>query len=198
MAKPDIRYLNDMKEVIYDQKWLKKATNFELYYMYRNVKEKGDLRYDITKTPPRFLGKEFVKTQGHGHRGNFEEIYVILKGKAIFLMQKCKNDKIEDVYAVKARKGDVCIIPKGYSHITINPSNKETLKTANWVSKKCKNDYSFIQKKGGACYFYTKSGWIKNKNYKNIPKLCFEKPLKKIPKNLDFLNPVRNLGQKNL
>jgi len=41
----------------------------------------------------------------------------------------------------------------------------------------------------GACYFYTKSGWIKNKNYKFVPKIRFEKPLKEKPKNLDFLAP---------
>jgi oxalate decarboxylase/phosphoglucose isomerase-like protein (cupin superfamily) len=39
----------------------------------------------------------------------------------------------------------------------------------------------------GAGYFYTKSGWKKNKNYKIVPKLRFESPLKQIPSNLDFL-----------
>ena len=39
----------------------------------------------------------------------------------------------------------------------------------------------------GAGYFYTKRGWIKNKNYAKIPKLRIEKPLKSKPKNLDFL-----------
>jgi len=37
--KPDIRYLEDMKSVIYDKKWLKTAPNRELYYMYRDVAE---------------------------------------------------------------------------------------------------------------------------------------------------------------
>jgi len=49
------------------------------------------------------------------------------------------------------------------------------------------NIYDFIAKMGGACYFYTKEGWIKNKNYTKIPSLRFEKPLKVLPKNLDFL-----------
>ena len=31
VKKPDIRYLNDMREVIYDKKWLKTAPNLELY-----------------------------------------------------------------------------------------------------------------------------------------------------------------------
>lgn len=30
--KPDVRYLNDMRQVLYDQKWAKKAPNLELYY----------------------------------------------------------------------------------------------------------------------------------------------------------------------
>lgn len=39
-VKPEIRYLNDMKMVLYDQKWAKKAPDFEVYYMYRGVKKK--------------------------------------------------------------------------------------------------------------------------------------------------------------
>jgi len=39
----------------------------------------------------------------------------------------------------------------------------------------------------GAGYFYTKSGWIKNKNYGKVLQLRFERPLKSKPKNLDFL-----------
>jgi oxalate decarboxylase/phosphoglucose isomerase-like protein (cupin superfamily) len=39
----------------------------------------------------------------------------------------------------------------------------------------------------GACYYYTKNGWIKNENYKNVPPLRFEESLKSEPTNLDFL-----------
>ena len=65
--KPDVRHLNDMKDVIYDKEWLKSASNLELYYMYRGVEEKDGLRYDITIIPSRMLGKEYVKTKGHEH-----------------------------------------------------------------------------------------------------------------------------------
>jgi len=209
--KPDIRFLYDMKEVLYDQKWAKKSPNFELYYMYRGVKPRRrafgslrgkekrglpaqilknktweGLRYDITVIPPRMLGEEFVKTKGHEHLGNFGELYTVLKGKVIYLIQKFKKNQIIDVYAVKAKKGESVIVPPGYGHITINPASQE-LKEANWCSEKCKNIYDLYEKKQGACYYYTKSGWIKNKNYKKISKLRFEKPLKKMPRNLDFL-----------
>ena len=200
--KPDIRKLKDIEKVVYDKKWLKKAFNFELYYMYRGIEKKDNLRYDITVVPALMLGKEFVKTKGHDHLNQYGEIYIVLEGKAIYLLQKKKNkqlkedkpssrpfanaQEIEDVYAVKAKKGDVVIIPPFYGHVTINPSKKE-LKMSNWISEKCQSDYLPFEEMEGACYFYTKNGWIKNKNYKKVPKLKFKKPIKKIPKDLSFL-----------
>ena len=182
-SKPEIRYLDDMRVVLHDKKWAERAKNAPLYYMYRGVREKNNLRYDITVIPPKMLGQEFVKTKGHEHRGPHQEIYIVLEGRAIYLMQKCQGKVVEDVLAIIAKKGDVAIMPPGYGHITINPARVE-LKTANWVSKKMKSDYSLFEKMSGACYYYTKLGWIKNKNYKKIPKLRFDKPLKSIPRDL--------------
>ena len=184
--KPDIRLLYDMKAVVYDKEWLKTAENIELYYMYRSIEKKGGLVYDITVIPPNMLGKEFVKTKGHYHPKDFNELYVVLEGQAIFLAQKLENGKIKDVFAVEAKKGEVVIIPENYGHVTINPSQKE-LKMANWIDKDCKGNYDLFEKMQGACYYYTQSGWIKNINYSDIPELRFEKPLKSIPNNLDFL-----------
>lgn len=185
--KPDIRYLNEMKAVLYDKKWAKTAPNFPVYYMYRGVKKKAGLRYNITVIPPRMLGKEFVKTKGHDHQGKIKEVYTVLRGEAIYLFQRRKKNKVLDVYAVKAKRGESVIIPEGYGHITINPSKKNELKEGDWAVKSCKNVYGFIEKMGGMCYYCLKSGWIKNKNYGIVPKLRFKKPLKKLPRNLDFL-----------
>ena len=185
--RPDIRYLNEMKGVLYDKKWAKNAPNLELYYMYRGVKRKGGLRYDITIIPPQMLGSEFVKTLGHGHCKNYGEIYTVLAGKAIYLIQKYTGNQIKDVYAVEAKKGESVIIPPHFSHFTINPSTKEQLKEANWLDERCQNVYDLIIKKRGACYYYTKKGWIKNKNYRKVPKLRFQKPLKSPPKDLSFV-----------
>jgi glucose-6-phosphate isomerase len=185
--KPDVRYLNEMRDVIYDRKWLKKASNLELYYMYRGIKRKGDLRYDITVIPARMLGKEFVKTKGHYHPENHGELYIVLKGKGLYLMQKEVKGKIEDVFYVKAKKGDYVIVPPQYGHITINPSKREELKMGNWVSKEFKSDYKRIEKKKGGCYYYTESDWVKNKHYKKIPPITSKRPKKSMPKDLSFL-----------
>lgn len=195
--KPDIRRLSDMREVLCDKEWAKTAPDFELYCMYRGVENKDGLRYDITEIPARMLGAEFTKTKGHYHVGNYQEIYTVLEGEAIYLMQKPdKNGEIIDAYAVKTKKGQTIIVPPNYGHVTINAS-KENLKMANWVSENCKSDYSEYVKLGGACYFYiishdNSSGqampiWFKNENYKQVPELRFENPLNSIPENLDFL-----------
>jgi glucose-6-phosphate isomerase len=182
-VKPQIRYLKELEKVVYDKEWFKKAKNSPLYYIFRGLKEKNNLRYDITIIPPQMLGKEFVKTKGHYHLGNFGELYKVLAGEGIFLMQK---RDLSDAYFVKAKRGDFVKIPPNYGHTIINPS-KKILKIANWVSKECQSDYKTIEKMKGFCYYYTIDGWIKNENYKKIPKLKQRKPSKEMPKNLKFL-----------
>jgi len=186
--KPDIRRLYDMRSVLYDQKWAKFAPNFEVYFMHRGIRIKNGIKQNITVFPPLMLGEEFTKTKGHEHKGSYGEIYKVIRGKAIFLLQKRKlnSKEIKDVYAVKANENEVVIIPSFYGHITINPT-KKTLKTMDWSCKDCKSDYGFFEKMGGACYYYTINGWNKNKKYKKVPKLHFKKPLKSMPKNLNFL-----------
>jgi glucose-6-phosphate isomerase len=186
LKNPDIRKIKDIENVLFDERTCKANPEQELYYMYRGIKDENGLRYDITVIPPFLMGDEFVKTKGHFHSSNHAEMYIVLEGEAIFLMQK-GNDEVEDVYAVKASKGNAVIVNKGYGHITINPSAKETLKLANWVSDECISDYESIEKKRGAAYFYTIKGWIKNNNYENVPEIRFEEPLKEIPQNLNFL-----------
>jgi glucose-6-phosphate isomerase, archaeal len=183
---PDVRKLDDMREVLYDKGFAKNSPDLELYYMYRNLKQENGLKYNITVTPSKMLGSEFVKTTGHVHNGPQKEIYHVLEGEAIFLMQKGDGEKIEDVYAVKAKAGEAAVIPSFYGHATINPSYKD-LKTEDWSPVETESDYSMYKKLHGACYFYTVNGWIKNENYKNVPELRFEKPLKSIPEDLSFL-----------
>jgi glucose-6-phosphate isomerase len=184
--KADIRYLYEMRMVLYDKEWAKTAENIPLYYMYRGIKEKNDLRYDITIIPPKMLGKELVRTKGNRNSEGYQELYTVLEGKALFFMQKVKGKVVEDAVAVEAKPGDWVIVPPDYAIITINPSNK-VLKTGNWVSKKTENIYQGIEEMKGACFFYTQSGWKKNKNYVKIPTLRFEETLKLKPKDLDFL-----------
>ncbi len=196
--KPKIRYLAEMKELLFDQEWAKAAPNLELYYMYRDLAEnnkdkqaitKQGLRYDITVIPFTMLGKEFNKTAGHDHpvvpqaEITYPEIYEVLEGEAIFLFQDSQGDKINDVYIVKARKKDKVIIPPNYEHLIINAFGKE-LKTANWVCRDfSSNIYKPFRSKHGFCYYALQEdseeiNWMRNKNYTAVP------PLKSLAANL--------------
>jgi len=185
---PDIRRLSDMKEVLYDQEWARTAEDRDLYYMYRAIEQGPEIRYDITVIPAQMLGSEFTKTKGHDHVGGYQEVYTILEGEAIFFFQKDSNDDgiVEDVVAIKAKKGAFVTVPIGYAHITINPGDQD-LKLANWMDKDVKSDYKPILERKGGSYFYTTDGWIKNTNYKSVPELRFAEPEKSLPKDLSFL-----------
>ena len=171
--EPDIRRLHDMDDVIYDKKWLETAENFDLYFMYRDLflsktdgeklREQG-IRYDITIIPPSFLGREYIKTAGHYHPNvpgssvTFPELYEVLEGDALYLLQ---NLDLSDIVVINATTGDKIVVPPGYGHITINRSNK-TLKMANFVARNFSSLYDPIRERAGGAYFFTKDGWIKN------------------------------------
>ncbi len=179
LKNPDIRYIKDLEEVLYDKNWFKKTDNFPAYYMYRDLKRKNNLRYDVTIIPFNMFGKEFPKTKGHYHPEGYGEVYMVIEGEAIYLLQK---KDLSDVVLIEAKKGDVVVIPPEYGHITINPG-KSDLKMANWVSDDFESSYKEIEEKRGAAYFYTTEGWIKNKNYKDVPKIRSEEPEKEVPED---------------
>ncbi|MBC7115053.1 MAG: glucose-6-phosphate isomerase, archaeal [Archaeoglobi archaeon] len=178
------RYLDEMREVLFDEEYAKKAENEPLYYMCRDIcLSRRDMetlrnfrvRYDITIIPPKSLGVEFVKTKGHYHpevkRGlSYPELYEVLEGEAIFLLQKNEEGKITDVVFVEASEGDKVMIPPNYGHVTINPS-KKILKLANIVSRDFSSVYEPYERMRGACYYRIFDGWIRNERYAEIPEL---------------------------
>ncbi len=188
LENPETRFLYDLKDVLYDQAWLEKAENVELYYIYRCLEKEGDIRYDITVIPAQKLGQEFTKTKGHSHPQEFGELYHVLSGQAFFLLQKTDQEgRIQNIHLVHAQANEYAVVPPGYSHVTINPG-QETLKMANWVNNNFQADYSLLQEKKGAAYYYLiDQKWLKNENYQEVPELEIKKALIEKPKDLSFL-----------
>ncbi|WP_202319822.1 glucose-6-phosphate isomerase family protein [Archaeoglobus neptunius] len=184
----EVRKASDLKPVLAFPEALKE--DFDAYFMFRDsyktekdrkrIEEVG-LRYDYTVIPPNNIGGESIKTYGHYHPEaedgyTYPEVYQVLEGEAIFLIQKPENDRIVDAVAIPAKKGDVVIIPPNYGHVTINPTEKE-LVTANWVCRDFKSIYDPYTEKRGACYYYIEGKWVKNENYGEVPELRFAKPV---------------------
>ena len=193
---PSIRYLAEMTDVLFDQEWAKSSPDLKLYYMYRDlamndkdhkVIKKNNLRYDITIMPFIMLGQEYNKTAGHDHplventNITYPEIYQVLSGEVIFLIQDSKGDNIKNVYAIKTKKDDKIIIPPNYEHLMINASGEE-MKTANWVCRDFgPNLYKPFRQKHGFSYFALEGSkneikWQKNPNYQSVPELKFIEP----------------------
>ncbi|WP_456468010.1 glucose-6-phosphate isomerase family protein [Archaeoglobus sp.] len=184
----EVRKASDLKPVLAFPDKLKE--DFDAYYMFRDsYKNEEDrkkievagLRYDYTVIPPNSIGGEYIKTYGHYHPEvadgtTYPEVYQVLKGEAIFLIQKREDDKIVDVLAVIAKEGDVVIVPPNYGHVTINPTDKELI-TANWVCRDFKSIYGPYTEKRGGCYYYINGKWVKNEKYEKVPELRIAKPV---------------------
>lgn len=186
--EPDIRTIQEMKGVLLDKKI---DAPRELYYMYRGLcklkdKEKitaNRLRYDITIIRGGFLGDEFIKTSGHYHNQHYPEIYEVLWGEALCLMQKPQKDdfsKIEDIVLVKAKAKEKIMVLPDYGHILVNPSADFPLVVANWISSDCRPDYSQYKQSRGAAYFITNNEgefrFVNNEFFKQLPKVRIVRP----------------------
>ena len=178
---PAIRRLKDIRNLVFDAMWLRNSdVETPIYYMFRGVCNtseadiisKNHLRYDITVIPKFMLGQEYVKTYGHYHpevlgtNVSYTEIYEILHGSAIVLMQKVKDSTVIDSYFVELSKGDIVIIPPNYGHITINNGDCD-LVMSNWVCSEFKSEYVEIERMRGGAYFFVEGRTVKNRAYDN-------------------------------
>jgi glucose-6-phosphate isomerase, archaeal len=187
---PDIKRLSEIKDIVYDKDWLSRnwvsKSTEAICFLYKGIArieeeaaiKKAGLRYDIVVIPPFLIGKEFVKTAGHYHPIavddlTFPEVWQVMEGEAMFLIQKVENfenNNIVDVAFALAKPGDVFIVPPNYGHITIN-SGETDLVLANWSADGFAPNYEPIKRMCGACYFFTKEGWVKNHRYGYVPDL---------------------------
>ena len=225
-SEPAVRKLLDLAPVLMDKN--AKSDRDEMYYVYRDVHFPWDeevlrnnsIRYDLTVIPPAMIGKEYVKTLGHYHSKipnseiAYPEIYEVLHGEALFLIQKLNTDgTVNTVLAIEAKTGDKVIYPPNYGHIIIN-TGKDVLVTANFVSDRYQADYRSVSEKQGMAYYVvkgknTKFEFIPNPAYGDVPqvramvasknpgaRIVPEGPMYKIgvlsPARLEFLNhPAR-------
>ncbi len=163
----DVRSFEKLKEVAMDPKSVPEGI---AYYMFRGVEEVYDLRYDVTVIPFAMMGDEFVKTYGHYHPKtnhlSYPEVYQVVKGKAIFLLQ---DEGLDHFLAVLAEEGDVVFIPPNHGHVTVNVG-KDILVLANAVYAGFQSDYSRVREKGGFAWYLTKNGFVENRRYERHPK----------------------------
>jgi len=158
-VRHQVRLLAEMAPVLQEENALRDMDKGSpAYFMYDNAypeSQQGGLRYDLTTIPSGSLGREYWKTMGHYHallpRGvAYPEIYQVLFGEAIFLLQhRSVDDGVDEALALRAKKGDHLWIPPAWGHLSINPG-ASPLVLCDLISPLCHADYSvYIEKRGG-------------------------------------------------
>ena len=162
--KRDVRKISELRDVLRGRVVPDLEGDPEAYYMFRQVYKKDGLRFDITVIPAMVVEGECAKTYGHSHPQaeeglGYPEVYQVLGGTAIFLLQRANRDRSVDVAMIRAEAGQVLLIPPNYGHVTINPSG-ETLVLANVVADGFESDYSEFKENRGAAFYYLSDGNI--------------------------------------
>lgn len=178
----DARTVGEMKEVLLDKSFAtEKNYNKQTYLMFRGagtkkkkaIFESYSVRHDVTVMLDFDLGKEYNKTLGHYHPMaasgiSYPELYEVLQGKAMFVLQKRLPEEKYDVKLVKAFAGDKVFVPPDYGHVTVN-IGKGLLILANLVNSDFASDYEPFRRMRGAAVFYTSGKEvILNQNYKEM------------------------------
>jgi glucose-6-phosphate isomerase len=163
-----VRTLSQMRKVLMGD--VDETASADAYYMYRSVYVNDDIRFDITVIPPATIKGECTKTFGHYHPGSedgpsYPEAYQVLRGSAVFIMQKKNRNGSVDAIIVKANEGDVVLLPPGYGHVSVN-NGEGTLILANLVYDRFESLYNEFEENRGAAFYYLKDGELmQNSNY---------------------------------
>ena len=221
---PQIREFSAMKNFLKDEvgSYLRR----DVYHMYRDVSmpehretiHEAKLQYDITVIPPGKMGDEFVKTIGHYHQFKsgtnirYPEVYEVVYGKLFELIQSASSDleRLHEVYLVEVNRGEKLIVPPGFGHVSINPTD-DVLVLANWQLLDNKGIYEPYEARNGGAYYVIQaerlstSGTISsdfeflpNLHYNQVPPLVYARTRDFPQYDLRVALPMYLTGVKNL
>jgi oxalate decarboxylase/phosphoglucose isomerase-like protein (cupin superfamily) len=129
------------------------------------------------------IGSEYAKTQGHYHpampgsRMSYPEVYTHYYGRLYLLLQRRANgqaDRLDDVVLIDMQPGQSYMVPPGYAHILINPSQQPALMAGLYCTDFAA-DYDPIRSLAGAAYYLVDEAGqersLPNARYERAPNL---------------------------
>ena len=156
-----------------------------VYLMYRDVSsldpefkklaKKYGIRYDLTliREPP-YL-PSCLRTLGHYHPEKYAELYEVIYGKALFILQ---SKDLKKMGYIIADGGEEVLIPPNFGHQTMN-RGKTPLLLGNLVCSGFKSDYSVYKKNQGAAFGFFKCAYGPLRIFYNMK---YGIPFEKYPK----------------
>jgi glucose-6-phosphate isomerase len=141
------------------------------------------LAFSCVLVPPSRVGREYAKTQGHYHPAmpgaglSYPEVYTHYVGVLYLLLQRRLNGqaaRLNDCVLIEMQPGGSIMVPPGYAHILINPSDTPAV-MAGLYSPEFAADYRPIRSLAGAAYFLVNAGGqetiVANERYELAPPL---------------------------
>ncbi len=125
------------------------------------VLARAHLAFAFVLVPPLKVGREYAKTQGHYHpampgsRMSYPEVYTHYYGRLYLLMQRREAGQaahLDDCVLIDLQPGQSIMVPPGYAHILINPSNQPALMAGLYCPDFTAN-YAPIRNLAGAAYY---------------------------------------------
>jgi glucose-6-phosphate isomerase len=183
------RRVSDMKQVLYQPDSL--APDTTLYWtfslldagVFQPAFQSMNLTFGLVLLPAKRVAEEYVKTHGHYHSAmpgsaiGYPEVYTHYFGELYLYAQRRRNaetDALDDCILYRMKPGSSIMIPPGYAHVLINPSDKPAL-MAGLYSPDAIHEYSPIREMGGAAYFLLDDSGSEraepNPRYKSLPSL---------------------------
>ena len=121
------------------------------------------------------MGKEPIRSQGHIHsvskscNSSTCELYEIWEGEAIIYMQEYVKDNPGRCFAIRAKQGEVVIVPPYWGHQTVNANTDKPMVFGAWCVKDYGFDYDDVRAHRGLAYYPVVENkdivWNKNPNY---------------------------------
>lgn len=185
----ETRRVRNMKDVLFEPDAL--PLDSPLYWNYKlehagqstELFKKMRLTFGLVLLPAMKIGVEYVKTHGHYHSSissssiGHPEVYTHYFGELYLYMQRRSRGsttELDDCVIYEMIPGQSIMVPPGYAHILINPSQEPAL-MAGLYSIDAIHDYQpILEPAGGAYFLINETGrdrFVANKRYSKIPPL---------------------------
>lgn len=121
--------------------------------------EKRNLLFGVVTYAAGRLGDEPIRSQGHIHAVSAScgwstpELYEIWDGEAVIYMQERAEDDPGRCFAVRAKAGDVVVVPPYWAHATISADSSRPLTFGAWCVRDFGFDYRGVRAHGGIAFF---------------------------------------------
>lgn len=176
--------------------------------------KKNDYRYDITIIMPGQVNGECKKTSGHYHGWNpektntYAEVYEVIKGTALYILQKSDNFdaedpadvRVDDLIFATVHEGETILIPPNYGHCSVNIGDGP-LVFSNLAYVPCPVHYGPVKQfHGMSFYVMVENGEVKlkaNDKYVDVPKAKFATVKENPHLGIQFGLPVYESYKKN-